>query len=200
MPSSSIPPVPPPLIYFTLSPKLLLSALFLALFPPLNLNLTLLCGILAHLFKLRSRLRVVKCHTVSLEAGLDHDHLHWSNAPPLPICAQNFYDSSVMYNQQAFLNHGLIARLLLTLCIPLLFLVLRSLLRQREVRRLVPPLLQIAIRHLLNQWVGGDLFVRASMSASTSTAWEMASLAGPAREMHQSRQCQPNSRILHLGS
>ena len=94
-----------------------------------------------------------------------------------------------MYDQQDFMNRGLNARALLTLCIPLLFLILKSLLRRREERQLVPSLLQIAIRHSLNQEIGGNLFISASMSASTSTAWEMASLAGPARRMHQSRQC-----------
>lgn len=105
-----------------------------------------------------------------------------------------------MYDQQGFVNRGLIARILLTLCILLLFLVLRSLLRRREERQLVPCLLQIVIRHLLNQLAGGDLYIRASMSTSTSTAWEMASLAGFARGMYQSRQCQTDPGILYLYS
>lgn len=55
-----------------------------------------------------------------------------------------------MYEQQSFLNRGLFDRILLTLCIPLFFLVLRSLLRRRKERQLVPRLLHIVIRQLHN--------------------------------------------------
>ena len=58
--------------------------------------------------------------------------------------------TSVMYDQQDSANRGLIARILLTLCIPLFFLVLRSLSRWRQERQLVPSLFQIVIKHLLN--------------------------------------------------
>lgn len=56
-----------------------------------------------------------------------------------------------MYDQQSFVNRGLIARILLTLCVPLLLLVLRSLLRRREERQLVTSLLQNLVRQFLSQ-------------------------------------------------
>lgn len=55
-----------------------------------------------------------------------------------------------MFDQQFFAKYGLTARILLTLSIPLLFVVLRSLLRRREDRRLVRTRAQAPVGHLLN--------------------------------------------------
>ena len=79
---------------------------------------------------------------------------------------------------------GLIAKFSLTLGIAFLFLVFRYLSRQREERRLVRiPQLVSPIRHL-DQLSGGGVVFPSSVWLSTGTAWKMASLAGPAHQLH----------------
>lgn len=105
-----------------------------------------------------------------------------------------------MFDHRLLVNYGVLVKFLLTCSIPLSFILYRSLLRRREERRLVCALTDPPHSASLIKWPGGHLLIGASMSTSSRIAWKVASFVRSACKMHQSRQCQSNSGILHLYS